>query len=122
LRSLSRNFRRTSSSDWKLIAIVAPGGATGKGIIPLADSCAEYRTENMKAHQAEEQVGLLDAVRQYLYQLACCKPEERFRIANTSPTPASIKATELGSGVATGVKVNTPVSVKLGVHDPQSKP
>jgi hypothetical protein len=26
-RSLSRNFRRTSSSDWKLIAIVAPGEA-----------------------------------------------------------------------------------------------
>src|SRR5260370_32775730 len=29
LRSLSRNFFRTSASDWKLIAIVAPGGATG---------------------------------------------------------------------------------------------
>ena len=26
LRSLSRKFRKTSSYDWKLIAIVAPGG------------------------------------------------------------------------------------------------
>jgi len=113
----------TSSSDWKLIAIVAPGGATGNRIIPLWILARNYRTESMKAHQAEEQVGLLEAVRQYLYQLACRNPEvERFRIPNTSPTPASMRATELGSGVATGVKVNIPISVKLGVHDPQSKP
>ena len=33
-----------------------------------------------------------------------------------------MRATELGSGVATGVKVNTPISVNAGVHDPQTKP
>ena len=32
LRSLSRKFRKTSSYDWNLIAIVAPGGATGNRI------------------------------------------------------------------------------------------
>jgi hypothetical protein len=33
LRSPSGNFPRTSSSDWKLIAIVAPGGTTGDQIL-----------------------------------------------------------------------------------------
>ena len=33
-----------------------------------------------------------------------------------------MRATELGSGVATGVKVNAPISVNAGVHDPQTKP
>jgi len=47
---------------------------------------------------------------QYLYQLACCKPDKRFRIANTSPTPASVSASELGSGVATAAKVRDPDS------------
>jgi len=36
------------------------------------------------------------------------KPEERFCIANTSPTPASTRATEVGSGVATAAKDNVP--------------
>src|SRR5258707_5077330 len=42
-----------------------------------------------------------------MFQLACCNPEvQRFRIANTSPTPASMMATEVGSGVAVGTAVN----------------
>ena len=56
-------------------------------------------------------MGLLDAVNQYLYQLAGCNPEvQRFRIANTSPTPDSRRARELGSGVATAAKVRDPDS------------
>jgi hypothetical protein len=40
-----------------------------------------YRRKHESPH-ALQLVDLLDAVNQYLNQLACCKPDERFRIAN----------------------------------------
>jgi len=57
-------------------------------------------------------VGLLDAVNQYLCQLAGCNPEvQRFRIANINPTPASMKASELGSGAAVEANDRSPPSI-----------
>jgi hypothetical protein len=58
-------------------------------------------------------------------QLACCKPDpQRFRIANTSPTPDIMSATELGSGVATAVNVKVPQlkAKSLPVRPPHVKP
>src|SRR5580700_1871618 len=48
-------------------------------------------------------------------QLACGRPRPiRFLITNTNPTPSSIRATELGSGVATEVSVKVPPAIAFG--------
>jgi len=84
--------------------------SNGKPHHTTVDSCEELPHGKYESPLTEEQVGFPDAVKQYLYQLACCKPEERFRIANTSPTPSNMRANELGSGVATGApQANCPV-------------
>jgi len=55
--------------------------------------------------------GVRDVKSKRRVQLACGRRRPiRFRITSTSPTPASMRVTELGSGAVTGVKVKLPLA------------